>query len=143
MTTRVIDAETDSPLSEDDTELAPFEDTLLMSMLESLSAYQMYRQSMQTRINRRDVLNFLLKKAEFPRSLSYCTRNMRSNLSCLPSNRKSVYVLKHIMKVIHNAPIAEMDDDVLHAFVDLLQIDLGRLHDAIAATYFPPPLKTA
>jgi uncharacterized alpha-E superfamily protein len=142
MTTRVIDAESDNPLSDDDVELRPFEDTLLMSMLESLSAYQMYRQSMQTRINRKDVLNFLLRKPEFPRSLSYSTHNIAYNLSCLPNNRKPQLVLRHIEKVIHNAPVAEMDDDVLHAFVDRLQIELGRLHDAIASTYFPPTVET-
>lgn len=138
MTTRVIDAESDNPIEEDGAELSPFENTLLMSMLESLSAYQMYRQSMQTSINRRDVLTFLLNKKEFPRSLMYCIDNIAFNLVCLPNHKKPNRVLKHIEKVINNAPIEEMDDNVLHAFVDRLQIELGRLHNAIAATYFPP-----
>lgn len=137
MTTRIIDVQADSPITDDEHELRPFDDMLLMSMLESLGAYQMYRQSMQTRINREDVLTFLLCKKEFPRSLSYCIDNIEYNLNCLPNNTKAKKVLVHINRVIDNAPIAEMDNEVLHGFIDHMQIFLSRMHDAIANTYFP------
>lgn len=137
MTTRIIDVQADSPLSVDEHELRPFDDMLLMSMLESLGAYQMYRQSMQTRINRVDVLTFLLCRKEFPRSLSYCIDNIEYNLKCLPNNTRPKKVLNHINRAIDNAPIAEMDNEVLHGFIDHMQVFLSRMHDAIANTYFP------
>ena len=108
-----------------------------MSMLESLSAYQMYRQSMQVRINRIDVLTFLFRKAEFPRSFTYCTENISTNLSKLPNNAGPLEMLRNIEQVMQKTSMAKMDNDVLHKFVDKLQIHLGHLHGAIAETYFP------
>jgi uncharacterized alpha-E superfamily protein len=138
MTTRIIDVQADSPIADDNLELRPFDDMLLMSMLESLSAYQMYRQSMQTRINRNDVLTFLLRMPDFPRSLIYCSENIEYNLSCLPNNKAPLRILRHIERVIEDAPAAEMTDEVLHAFVDHMQVYLGNLHESIGKTYFPP-----
>jgi uncharacterized alpha-E superfamily protein len=137
MTTRTIDVQSDNPIPEDVQELRPFEDTLLLSMLESLGAYQMYRQSMQTRISRSGVLNFLLKKQNFPRSLTYCSENLAYNLSALPNNAEPLKIIAHIEKVLEKAPVTEMNDEALHNFVDQMQIYLGNLHQSIGDAYFP------
>lgn len=143
MTTRIVDVQADSPITDDTQELLPFDDMLLMSMLESLSAYQMYRQSMQTRINRADVLTFLLRTHEFPRSLTYCSDDIRYHLSNLPNNEEPMKILRRIVRSVKRAPIAKMDDEYLHRFVDRQQIYLGQLHAAIANTYFPPAVEDA
>ena len=137
MTTRILNVKSENPIPEDALELHPFEDVLWMSMLESLSAYQMYRQSMQVRISRTAVLTFLFCRAEFPRSLTYCTENIAYNLSCLPNNSETLSILRHIDRVIADAPMSEMNDSSLHTFIDQLQICLGYLHESIAETYFP------
>jgi uncharacterized alpha-E superfamily protein len=100
----------------------------------------MYRQSMQVRINRVDVLTFLFRKAEFPRSFNYCIHDIADHLSRLPHNAEPLTVLQHIERMIAEAPMAEMDNGPLHQFIDQLQICLGYLHNSIAETYFPPPL---
>jgi uncharacterized alpha-E superfamily protein len=140
MTTRIINVKSENPIPEDAPELRPYEDMLWMSMLECLSAYQMYRQSMQVRINRTDVLTFLFRKAEFPRSFNYCVQDITDNLSRLPNNAEPLAILQHIERMIAEAPMTEMDNEPLHLFIDQLQICLGYLHDSIAETYFPPPL---
>jgi uncharacterized alpha-E superfamily protein len=140
MTTRIINVKSENPIPEDAPELRPYEDMLWMSMLECLSAYQMYRQSMQVRINRVDVLTFLFRKAEFPRSFNYCIHDIADHLSRLPHNAEPLTVLQHIERMIAEAPMAEMDNGPLHQFIDQLQICLGYLHNSIAETYFPPPL---
>lgn len=137
MTTRIIDVQSVGPIIDETQELEPFDDMLLMSMLESLSAYQMYRQNMQTRINRSDVLTFLLTVKEFPRSLTYCSENIRYNLMNLPNNEEPLKILRRIGRSIKRAPIARMDNEALHKFVDREQIYLGQLHEFIARTYFP------
>jgi uncharacterized alpha-E superfamily protein len=142
MTTRIINVKSESPIPVDAPELTPYQDMLWMSMLESLGGYQMYRQSMlQARINRIDVLTFLFRKTEFPRSFTYCTENIAYNLSCLPNNAESLSILRHIDRMVQEVPMAEMDNGVLHRFVDQLQICLGYLHGSIAETYFPPALE--
>lgn len=143
MTTRIINVKSENPIPEDTPELTPYQDMLWMSMLESMGAYQMYRQSMQARINRIDVLTFLFRRTEFPRSFTYCTENIAYNLSCLPNNAEPLSIIQHIDRVVQAAPMAEMDNGVLHIYVDQLQICLGYLHDSIAETYFPSHIEEA
>lgn len=137
MTTRIVNMKVENPILDQETELQLFQGMLWVSMLESLGAYQMYRQSMQTRINRIGVLTFLFRWKEFPRSLTYCSENITYNLSCLPNNNEAVKILQHFEKMVKETSISEMDNEILHGFVDQLQICLGELHSMIAKTYFP------
>lgn len=137
MTTRIIDVKSENPIPDDAPELHPFQDMLWMSMMESLGAYQMYRKSMHVRINRVDVLTFLFRKKEFPRSLAYCISQIHDNLTGLPNSTEALAILGHIERVINDAPMQEMDDESIHAFIDELQVCLGYLHNSIAETYFP------
>ncbi|MEJ2622607.1 MAG: alpha-E domain-containing protein [Candidatus Thiodiazotropha sp.] len=143
MTTRIIDVRSENPIPEAAPELAPFEDILWMSMLKSLSAHQMYRQHMQVRINRKDVLQFLFRTETFPRSIRYCTENIRFNLSRLPKNTTPLKVVKQIDERLMAMSMEKMDNNVLHNFIDDLQIDFADLHEAISKAYFPPVLVSA
>jgi len=139
MTTRIIDVRSDFSVPEDMPELRPFEDMLWMSILKSLSGYQMYRQSMQVRINRYDVLKFLFCDHLFPRSVAYCIHNIEDNLSRLPLPRK-YKCGKHIEKLhdLLDVPIGkEMDNTSLHDYIDTLQLLFANLHQNISQSYFP------
>lgn len=137
MTTRIVDVKGDNPIPDDIIELHPFENVLWMSILESLGAYQMYRQSMQTRVNRIAVLTFLFHNKEFPRSLPYCIENISYNLSSLENSKASLAILKDFEKKVKETSMGEMDNDVLNEFIDQLQVCIGTLHDSITKTYFP------
>jgi uncharacterized alpha-E superfamily protein len=137
MTTRIVDVRSENPIPDDAPELSPFEDILWMSMLKSLSAYQMYRQHMQVRIRRREVLKFLFQTRTFPRSLAYCLENISFNLSRLPKNQASLSILQAIEKEIDGMPLEKMDNQILHDFIDEMQIMLGELHGSMEKTYFP------
>jgi hypothetical protein len=54
------------PAAGPEPELTPFENIQWMSVLKSLSAYQMYRRHMQVRVRRPQVLKFLLREALVP-----------------------------------------------------------------------------
>ncbi len=60
MTTRVIDVAAAVLLS-DRPELSRFDNTLWMAVLRCLSGYQAYRQYVRRRVNRNDVIRFLLR----------------------------------------------------------------------------------
>jgi uncharacterized alpha-E superfamily protein len=140
MTTRIVDIRWEGPLSEDAGELRIFQDVPWMTILETLGAYQMYRQTMQVRIRRDKVLEFVFKHAEFPRSLAYCMENIRYNLLRLPNNQAALLEVDHIDRAIDAAQEKEMGDELLHTFVDRMQIRLGKLHTAIAKAYFLRPV---
>ena len=52
MTTRIIDVRSESLLPGETSDLLPFENIQWMSVLKSLTGYQMYRQKMQVRVRR-------------------------------------------------------------------------------------------
>ncbi len=137
MTTRIIDVRFETTLPQDIPELRPFEDMLWMSMLKSLSAYQMYRRSMQVRINRHDVLHFLFNHQEFPRSVAYCVNSLSDFIEHLPNNEECQKQLRKLSRLLKKSEHKAFDNAELHAYIDDLQLQLARMHERIGKTYFP------
>ena len=137
MTTRIIDVRSENTIPDDAPELRPFQDMLWMSMLKSLSAYQMYRQSMQIRINRDDVIRFLFLQETFPRSVGYCVANLTKYIQHLPNNEKCLKELKALQKLLQKVETISFDRQQLHAYIDEIQLALGDLHSQIAKAWFP------
>jgi uncharacterized alpha-E superfamily protein len=138
MTTRTVDVRSASLLPETESELLPYENIQWISVLKSLSAYQMYRQKMQVRVRRADALAFLLQNEHFPRSFYHCASSVEASVRRLPRNesvRRTLSRLKRNAKSTNMQALA--DDHVqLHDFIDRLQIGLGRVHSAVCDTYF-------
>jgi uncharacterized alpha-E superfamily protein len=108
-----------------------------MSVLKSLSGYQMYRLRMRTRVKRTDVLQFLLRDDQFPRSCQYCLMQIERSLKDLPRNEGVLDVLEGATRFIDRAPLATLDQPGLHELIDKLQLHINNVHDMIAANYFP------
>jgi uncharacterized alpha-E superfamily protein len=137
MTTRIIDVRAENTIPDDVPELKPFEDMLWMSMLRSLTAYQMYRQSKQARIQRNDVLNFLFSHATFPRAVSFCVENMSMYLEDLPNNTGCKKHISKLQKVLEPSKRKDMNNIELHEYIDSIQLHLANLHNEISVAYFP------
>jgi len=138
MTTRIIDVRSASLLSARAETIRSFETLLWVSMLRSLTAYQMYRRTMQVRVRAGDVLTFLLQNGEFPRAVMHTLGEIESSLLTLPHHQNVRKLLQSMMDKIKQTPVHKFDAVALHQFIDQLQIDLGQLHQAIAETWFLP-----
>ena len=68
MTTRLIDSSSARLVPREGDDGARFDDLQWMSVLKSLTGYQMYRLEMQRAIRSESVLRFLLQSTRFPRS---------------------------------------------------------------------------
>lgn len=136
MTTRIIDVRCATLTAEQNEALKPFENILWMSVLKSLTAYQMYRRHMQAAVGRDAVLKFILKDAEFPRAFNFCLHEVRTCLSHLPRQERPLNALLPLLGQIEKAAPEELSQSALSHFIDELQIRLGAIHDAICATYF-------
>ncbi len=135
MTTRIIDVRSANLLEEHEG-LTPFENIQWMSVLKSLTAYQMYRRTIQVRVRRKDVLKFLLKDKQFPRSFFHALLEVKSCLQNLPRNEASIVLLNEVGKKVLRADQAILQQDELHRFIDELQLGLAELNQSITATYF-------
>jgi len=114
----------------------PFESIQWMSVLKSLSAYQMYRQQVRLRVGGPDVLKFLLQDESFPRAVSFCLKQLEICLRELPKNAAPLATIDALKQRLNAAEVPKLADAGLHEFIDQFQVGLGELHDRIAATYF-------
>src|SRR4029079_15965763 len=137
MTSRFVDVRSAQLLPAETPELRPFETVQWMSVLKSLSGYQMYRLRMRTRVKRTDVLQFLLRDDQFPRSCQYCLMQLERSLKELPRSEGVLDVLDGAARFIDRAPLATRDQPGLHELIDRLQLHINNVHNMIAANYFP------
>jgi len=137
MTTRIIDVQSGSLLPKETDELLPFENIQWMSVLESLSGYQSYRQKMQGKGVSRDIaLKFLLLDREFPRAFMHCIREVIDCLEHLPKNDLPLKTLHDFTRRVNTANLPKLTRQALHDFIDNLQKQLGDIHNLINQTYF-------
>jgi len=116
--------------------LKPFENILWMSVLRSLTAYQMYRRHMQAAVKREAVLKFLFQNHQFPRSFRFCLDEVQSGLGRLPRSAQVIAALAPLTAQIEAANPETLGQTELMEFIDELQIKLGEIHGAIVGTYF-------
>lgn len=139
MTTRIIDVRSASLLPGETSGLRPFSNIQWMSVLKSITGYQMYRLKMQGRVRRSDVLRFLLQDDEFPRSFYHCIRQVRTAVAGLPRSAGPLRALGRLERESQRAELGELSQLALHELIDELQVGLGQVHDALADTYFLRP----
>jgi len=136
MTTRIIDVRTANLLENSHEDLTPYENIQWMSVLKSLTAYQMYRRTIQVRVRRPDVLRFLLQERHFPRAFYHAICEVEGCLQELPRNEEALAALKVLQKKVLSAKPARLKQERLHKFIDDLQLGLAHVHLAVDKTYF-------
>ncbi|MFC4701143.1 alpha-E domain-containing protein [Glaciecola siphonariae] len=135
MSTRIIDVRSASLLPDIDDESSAFSNIQWMSVLKSMSAYQMYRREVRVRINRQDVLAFLLCESRFPRSLLHSLEQIEYSLSELPHNKAPVDKTRQLRSYLLNANPAKLKQDKLHEFIDDIQVGLIEIDSSLNDTY--------
>jgi uncharacterized alpha-E superfamily protein len=136
MTTRIIDVRSATLLPTDGEELTPFENIQWVSVLKSMTAYQMYRRAMRLQVRRPDVLRFLLQNRKFPRSFYHAVCEVEDCINSLPRSDNSLKTLKQLQKKIIKAKPEVLRQEQLHVFIDELQLGLAGVHNEISENYF-------
>jgi uncharacterized alpha-E superfamily protein len=146
MTTRILDVRSANLLPREDPAqaqgqaglppLTPFANIQWMSVLKSLTAYQMYRQHASiTRVRGAEVLRFLLQNNEFPRSLRHCLDQVEHCLRDLPRNEPGLRAVARLQRQVLTADMHELAHNGLHGFIDEMQVGLAGVHDQINLAY--------
>jgi uncharacterized alpha-E superfamily protein len=137
MTSRIVDVRSAQLLPDNAPELRPFDTIQWMSVLKSLSGYEMYRLSRRTRVSRADVLEFVLRDEQFPRACTFNFRQIEQCLRILPRSAGVLDALAGVIGFLGRADLAALDQPGLHELIDHLQVHIIGVHDGIAGTYFP------
>jgi uncharacterized alpha-E superfamily protein len=141
MTTRIIDVAAAMLLGREN--LARFDNTLWMAVLQSLSAYQMYRQKVRKPIHGADVITYLLKDTQFPRAIAFSLREIGAALAMLPRSGDPIKKLGDLRRMLALRDLAEISIAGLHQWNDEAQLKLGELHGLVQGTWFRPSATTS
>lgn len=136
MTTRIVDVGCINLLQDQPDIPDAYDNSLWMAVLRSLGAYQMYRQNVPDRVNGEDVVDFLLKNREFPRSVFHCLGELEICFIGLPLHDQPLRSVTHTKRVVNEASINKLLEGGLHEFIDEIQIDFGDIHNSVAQTWF-------
>ena len=139
MTTRILDVGCLNLLNPEYSEIREQETILWMSVLQSLTALQMYRQHVDDRINGEDVADFLLRDEKFPRAVAQCLADVHMSFTLLPNHEEPLRSVTRAQRDVSSAEVATiLAEGGLHDFIDDIQADLGEIHQQLAATWFKP-----
>lgn len=136
MSTRIIDVRSATLLSEIDSELTAFSNIQWMGVLKSMTAYQMYRREVRVRVNREDVLAFLLTNPRFPRSLIHAIEQVERSVTELPNSKETVDKTTSVKNYLLNAKPSTLRQEKLHEFIDDIQLGLIKIDKQINDSYF-------
>ncbi len=135
MSTRIIDSAT-AGLMGDSEEIAPYRNVLWISVLQSLSAYQMYRLNVQRNVSPGDVREFLFHSTVFPRAVAHCLGEIENSMRLLPDNKPALKIAGRVQRNLMAVDCGELAESDLHQFIDELQVELVDVHCAISDTWF-------
>ena len=136
MTSRILDVNSTELLSKEVQLPEAYDTARWMSVLRSISAYQMYRQHVAERVNAEDVVEFLLQDHDFPRSIAHCITELKSCCDKLPRNEEPLRILASLARKIADTDVANVLEAGLRAYIDEFQLELGNVHEQIVDTWF-------
>jgi uncharacterized alpha-E superfamily protein len=136
LTTRVLDVRSDSlhPQQGDD----PYDAVRWMAVLRSLAAYQAFRRAMPARAQGGSTLRFLLQDDRFPRAVSACLTESRSQLKGLARAEDALDACADAAMLVASAAVPRLSLGGLTEFLDEVQVSLAEIHRRIDETYFRP-----
>lgn len=140
MTTRIIDVRSTDLFPEDLLESRSLDTLQWISVLRSMSGYQIYRRHVAMRVSRPAVLNFLFQDSLFPRSFLHCINAVDESIAGLENSGAALRGIRALKRTLRQTTVGEMTQASLHEFIDELQIGIINLHSCLAEAYFPPPL---
>jgi uncharacterized alpha-E superfamily protein len=135
MSSRIIDAAS-AGLMGNVHETSPFRNVLWISVLQSLSAYQMYRLSVRRSVSPEDVLGFLFQSTVFPRAIAHTLQEIENSMKLLPDHDQPLAVVSKLQHQVKESDCSTLADRALHEFIDELQLQLVDTHNAISARWF-------
>lgn len=136
MVTRILDVGCINLLQEQASIPDAYDNLLWMNVLRSLGAYQMYRQNVKDKINGEDVVDFLIKDTQFPRSVRFCLGEVENCFSKLQGLTEPLREVTRSQRMVDKTDSAALMQSGLHEFIDQLQIDFAQIHTALEKTWF-------
>lgn len=138
MTTRIMDVRVDDLLPDEVDNLPAFDALQWMSVLRSLSAYQMYQREMHGQVKASAVIEFLFLNETFPRSVHYALDSARACAERLPRNTPVIEALDQLLAHVgeFKAKLLASDPTTLRETIDDIQAEISDIDRLLSHNYF-------
>lgn len=136
MTTRILDVRSTDLFDEEQIESLTLDALQWISVLKSMSGYQIYRRTVQPRVSRSPVLGFLLKDPHFPRSVMHCLYVVEESTGGLGNGEYVLQQLRKQVREVSKLDIDHLSQTALHEVIDDIQLGIMQVHEELARTYF-------
>lgn len=141
MTSRILDVGAFFVAQETEAqEMKQFESILWANILKSVSAYFMYRQTVQMEINGKSVIRYLVNDPNLFRSIKHCVEMMQAQIAILPESPEMTLVIKNLQDLVEQTIPFELSSPVLHNYLDDVQMQLSQVHNQFYNTWFNPTI---
>ena len=137
MSTRIIDVAS-ADLMVAGEEALPFRNVLWISVLQSLTAYQMFRLTVQRNVSPEDALEFLLQNKEFPRAVAHTLIEIENSMQRLPHNKEPLKAIASLQRKLRRTDCHKLKGEELHDFLDMMQMRLNEINLSISNAWFTP-----
>ncbi len=117
-------------------EMRQYENILWVNILQTLNALLMYRQHVRSRVKGDDVLNYLLRDTELPRSIGCCIRDIAEAIDTLPNHDKLPEKVAELNAYVQGINTRKTTQSQLRKILDDLQARLAGLHNDISNNWF-------
>jgi uncharacterized alpha-E superfamily protein len=136
MTTRIIDIHAAVLVPREQGSGDPAIGLLWMGVLNALHAYQMYQRHVSVQVLTADVIKYLLKDPQFPRTVRHRLDEINACLAALPHNDQPLDLLRVAQRRLDAMQVESRAPSVRHEYLDAVQTDIAAIHEQIAAEYF-------
>ena len=136
MTTRILDVNSAILTPGGDVLPEPIQERLWMSVLTTLSAYQMYRRHVGVHVRPGKVVSYMLTNQDFPRTVLHCLGELEGCLAALPHNLAPMRAVRRASRRVSDMKVEGLTPVVLHEYLDQVQADLAAIHDKVSEQYF-------
>jgi uncharacterized alpha-E superfamily protein len=138
-TARMLDVKYFLLLPQNETVDSPHDAVEWGAVLKSANAFEMYRKQFH-RVNYRNVVQFLMLDAHFPRSMAFCVATASASLDKITEMTGVAMRAQKEMAILHNS-LSHTDTDAvlvsgLHDFIDIFQFNLNVVDQSIYDSFF-------
>lgn len=138
---RILDVKYYSLLPTEDHAVIAYDNIQWAAVLKSASAHDMYRKRFH-RITPKQVADFLIFDAEFPRSIRHCVANAHDSLHRITGSpygsaaNRAEKCLGRLMADLNYSDIEDVITTGMHEYLDSMQIRFNEVGQEISSTFF-------
>jgi uncharacterized alpha-E superfamily protein len=136
MTTRIVDISAAVLVPRQQVPEDPAIALLWMGVLKSLDSYQMYRRHVSVQVRGNEVVEYLVRDREFPRTVRFCLDEIESCVSAMPHHAAPMATIRVAQRRLERMRFEGLTPAHRHDYLDAIQADLALIHNQIAAEYF-------